>query len=125
MLLLLLLLHCSVFEGQMLTQSQHEYRDSKENEIQVENLRPEDSPSAFCEQYDIQTILRKMSAMLAELKVEQRHTTTAMNNIETRLRASENQIEELKRTNGAQIKVNEGKFKSNMEEVLCALYKLV
>ncbi|KAB5533092.1 hypothetical protein PHYPO_G00127770 [Pangasianodon hypophthalmus] len=47
-----------------------------------------------------------MSAMLVELKVEQRHPTTAVNNSEIRLRASESQVEELIRTNGAESKVN-------------------
>ncbi|KAG9283504.1 complement C1q-like protein 2 [Astyanax mexicanus] len=105
-LLLLLVLGCSLLEGQSvrvnsITLRGSEDRGDRENEIQAaENPTTEatttTSSQQSCQQ-DIHSVLREMSAVLAELKVEQRHTTTAVNNLESRLRASESQVEELKK----------------------------
>ncbi|XP_036414126.1 uncharacterized protein LOC118798718 [Colossoma macropomum] len=73
------------------------------NDIQAENSRTEPPATTSTQQScqpDLHSVLREMSAMLAELKVEQRHTTTAVNNMENRLRASESQVEELRKKSG-------------------------
>ncbi|KAL6462608.1 hypothetical protein MHYP_G00290300 [Metynnis hypsauchen] len=111
---LLVLLCCSLLEGQSvnvndITLSHYEGR---ENQIQAKDPRtePPASTQQSC-QPDIHSVLREMSAMLAELKVEQRHTTTAVNSMESRLRASESQIEELKRKNEKQSQKTEEELK--------------
>ncbi|XP_022523723.2 uncharacterized protein LOC111191895 [Astyanax mexicanus] len=104
--LLLLVLGCSLLEGQSvrvngITLRGYEDRGDRENKIQAaENPTTEAPKTTFTQQNcqtDIHSVLREMSAVLAELKVEQRHTTTAVNNLESRLRASESHVEELKK----------------------------
>ncbi|XP_049319317.1 uncharacterized protein LOC125780956 isoform X19 [Astyanax mexicanus] len=128
-LLLLLVLGCSLLEGQAvrvnsITLRGSEDRGDRENEIQAaENPTTEatttTSTQQSCQQ-DIHSVLREMSAVLAELKVEQRHTTTAVNNLESRLRASESQVEELKKKSEAQT-VNhstlEVRFETEVDEL--------
>ncbi|KAG9283506.1 complement C1q-like protein 2 [Astyanax mexicanus] len=121
-LLLLLVLGCSLLEGQSvrvnsITLRGSEDRGDRENEIQAaENPTTEatttTSTQQSCQQ-DIHSVLREMSAVLAELKVEQRHTTTAVNNLESRLRASESQVEELKKK--SEEKLNDLKTSLNNE----------
>ncbi|XP_049319292.1 uncharacterized protein LOC125780956 isoform X11 [Astyanax mexicanus] len=121
-LLLLLVLGCSLLEGQAvrvnsITLRGSEDRGDRENEIQAaENPTTEatttTSTQQSCQQ-DIHSVLREMSAVLAELKVEQRHTTTAVNNLESRLRASESQVEELKKK--SEEKLNDLKTSLNNE----------
>ncbi|XP_036414827.1 uncharacterized protein LOC118799200 [Colossoma macropomum] len=99
---LLVLLCCSLLEGQSVSLSHYEGR---ENQIQAEDPRNEPPATTSTQQScqpDIHSVLREMSAMLAELKVEQRHTTTAVNSMESRLRASESQVEELRKKNEEQ-----------------------
>ncbi|XP_049319439.1 uncharacterized protein LOC111188559 [Astyanax mexicanus] len=121
-LLLLLVLGCSLLGGQSvrvnsITLRGSEDRGDRENEIQAaENPTTEatttTSTQQSCQQ-DIHSVLREMSAVLAELKVEQRHTTTAVNNLESRLRASESQVEELKKK--SEEKLNDLKTSLNNE----------
>ncbi|XP_049319308.1 multimerin-2-like isoform X14 [Astyanax mexicanus] len=116
---LLLLLGCSLLEGQSvrvnsITLRGSEDRGDRENEIQAaENPTTEatttTSTQQSCQQ-DIHSVLREMSAVLAELKVEQRHTTTAVNNLESRLRASESQVEELKKKVEVESHINQEKL---------------
>ncbi|XP_049319272.1 uncharacterized protein LOC125780956 isoform X5 [Astyanax mexicanus] len=123
-LLLLLVLGCSLLEGQAvrvnsITLRGSEDRGDRENEIQAaENPTTEatttTSTQQSCQQ-DIHSVLREMSAVLAELKVEQRHTTTAVNNLESRLRASESQVEELKKK--SEEKLNDLKTSLNNEGI--------
>ncbi|XP_049319429.1 uncharacterized protein LOC125780970 [Astyanax mexicanus] len=123
-LLLLLVLGCSLLEGQSvrvnsITLRGSEDRGDRENEIQAaENPTTEatttTSTQQSCQQ-DIHSVLREMSAVLAELKVEQRHTTTAVNNLESRLRASESQVEELKKK--SEEKLNDLKTSLNNEGI--------
>ncbi|XP_049319399.1 repetitive organellar protein-like isoform X1 [Astyanax mexicanus] len=123
-LLLLLVLGCSLLEGQSvrvnsITLRGSEDRGDRENEIQAaENPTTEatttTSTQQSCQQ-DIHSVLREMSAVLAELKVEQRHTTTAVNNLESRLRASESQVEELKKK--SEEKLNDLKTSLNHEGI--------
>ncbi|XP_049332439.1 uncharacterized protein LOC125800118 [Astyanax mexicanus] len=124
LLLLLLVLGCSLLEGQSvrvnsITLRGSEDRGDRENEIQAaENPTTEatttTSTQQSCQQ-DIHSVLREMSAVLAELKVEQRHTTTAVNNLESRLRASESQVEELKKK--SEEKLNDLKTSLNNEGI--------
>ncbi|XP_036414567.1 uncharacterized protein LOC118799005 [Colossoma macropomum] len=99
---LLVLLCCSLLDGQSVSENDItlSHYEGRENQIQAEDPRTEPPTTTSTQQScqpDLHSVLREMSAMLAELKVEQRHTTTAVNNIESRLRASESQMEELKR----------------------------
>ncbi|XP_036414825.1 multimerin-2-like isoform X2 [Colossoma macropomum] len=108
---LLVLLCCSLLEGQSVSLSHYEGR---ENQIQAEDPRNEPPATTSTQQScqpDIHSVLREMSAMLAELKVEQRHTTTAVNSMESRLRASESQMEELRKKVEEESQKNEEELK--------------
>ncbi|KAL0966498.1 hypothetical protein UPYG_G00295990 [Umbra pygmaea] len=103
-------------------QVDHEDRQSRENDIQTDKHRAEASThSQLTCQPDIHTVLREMSSMMAEQRVELRHTKTELQAhmaasqdqlkesqeqlknsqdqlkaMETRVRDSESQVEELK-----------------------------
>ncbi|KAL0966497.1 hypothetical protein UPYG_G00295980 [Umbra pygmaea] len=89
-------------------QVHHEDRQSRENDMQTDKHRAEASThSQLTCQPDIHTVLREMSSMMAEQRVELRHTKTELQAhlaasqdqlkaMETRLRDSESQVEELK-----------------------------
>ncbi|XP_036414569.1 cerebellin-3-like [Colossoma macropomum] len=79
------------------------------NDIQAGNPRTEPPATTSTQQScqpDLHSVLREMSAMLAELKVEQRH------NMESRLRASESQMEELRKKLEEQSQKNEEELKN-------------
>ncbi|KAL7835271.1 hypothetical protein SRHO_G00276180 [Serrasalmus rhombeus] len=99
---LLVLLCCSLLEGQSVSVNDItlSHYEGRENQIQAEDPRTEPPATTSTQQScqpDIHSVLREMSAALAELKVEQRHTTTAVSSMESRLRASESQVEELRK----------------------------
>ncbi|KAI4905624.1 hypothetical protein NFI96_028659 [Prochilodus magdalenae] len=111
---LLVLLGCSLLEGQSVSVNDitRSHYGGRENQIQAENPTTEPPATTSTQQScqpDIHSVLREVSVMLAELKVEQRHTTTAVNNMESRLRASESQMEELKKKVEVQSQTQEGK----------------
>ena len=68
--------------------------ENRENEVMGAAQRTEAAATASTQQTcqpDIHTVLREMSALMAEQRVEIRYTKTQM---ETRLRASEKTVEE-------------------------------
>ncbi|XP_062376319.1 uncharacterized protein LOC134064418 [Sardina pilchardus] len=74
--------------------------ETRENEVMGAAQRTEDASTASTQQTcqpDIHTVLREMSALVVEQRVELRHTKTQMDAMETRLtdrlRASENKAE--------------------------------
>ena len=70
--------------------------ETRENEVMGAAQRTEAAATASTQQTcqpDIHTVLREMSALMAEQRVELRYTKTQMEAMETRLRASENKAE--------------------------------
>ncbi|XP_037389742.1 uncharacterized protein LOC119262354 [Pygocentrus nattereri] len=118
---LLVLLCCSLLEGQSVSVNDItlSHYEGRENQIQAEDPRIETPATTSTQQScqpDIHSVLREMSAVLAELKVEQRHTTTAVSSMESRLRASESQMEELRKRTEAQAE-NQSAMKAELEEL--------
>ncbi|CAB1326706.1 unnamed protein product [Coregonus sp. 'balchen'] len=121
---LLVLLHCCLSGAQVhrdrdgvsvneIQQVDYEDRESRGNDIQADKQRAEAAASTHSQQTcqpDIHTVLREMSNMMAEQRVELSHTKTELGAMEARLRdsesrltasesrltASESQVEELK-----------------------------
>ncbi|KAL6462609.1 hypothetical protein MHYP_G00290310 [Metynnis hypsauchen] len=124
----LVLLCCSLLEGQLVSLSHYEGR---ENEIQAEDPKTEPPATTSTQQScqpDIHSVLREMSAMLAELKVEQRHTMSQMEELKKKVQEElkdlktslDNQVEILKMENQAQAvnqSVMEARFGSELEEL--------
>ncbi|CAB1326709.1 unnamed protein product [Coregonus sp. 'balchen'] len=107
---LLVLLHCCLSGAQVhrdrdgvsvnvIQQVDYEDRESRGNDIQTDKQRAEAAASTHSQQTcqpDIHTVLREMSNMMAEQRVELSHTKTELGAMEARLTASESQVEELK-----------------------------
>ena len=71
-------------------------RQHRENEVMGAAQRTEAAATASTQQTcqpDIHTVLREMSALMAEQRVELRYTKTQMEAMETRQKASENKAE--------------------------------
>ena len=71
--------------------------ETRENEVMGAAQRTEAAATASTQQTcqpDIHTVLREMSALMAEQRVELRYTKAQMEAVETRLRASEKTVEE-------------------------------
>ncbi|XP_007247695.2 complement C1q-like protein 2 [Astyanax mexicanus] len=110
--LLVLVLGCSLLEGQSVRVNGISHNDDRENEIQAEHPTTQATTTTSTQQIylsDIHAVLREMSAVLAELKFDQRHTMIAVNNLESRLRASESKVEELKKKVEEESHINQGK----------------
>ena len=70
--------------------------ENRENEVMAAAQRTEAAATASTQQTcqpDIHTVLREMSALMAEQRVELRYTKTQMEAMETRQEASENKAE--------------------------------
>lgn len=50
-------------------------------------------------QPDVHAVLRELTALIAEQKVEMKHTQSALQAVADRLKASEDQVEDLKKEN--------------------------
>ncbi|KAI4876165.1 hypothetical protein NFI96_000174, partial [Prochilodus magdalenae] len=126
---LLVLLGCSLLEGQSVSVNDItlSHYGGRENETQTENPDTEPSDTTSTQQGcqpDIHSVLREMSAMLAELRVEQRHTTTAVNNMESRLRACESHMEELKKKNEEELNNLKSSFDKQVENLKSSVENL-
>ncbi|XP_041698455.1 multimerin-2-like [Coregonus clupeaformis] len=128
---LLVLLHCCLsgaqvhrdrdgVSGNEIQQVDYEDRESRGNDIQADKQRAEAAASTHSQQTcqpDIHTVLREMSNMLAEQRVELSHTKTELGAMEARLTASESQVEELTKRNEAQaVKLISMETRSNITE---------
>ncbi|XP_041698454.1 uncharacterized protein LOC121535445 [Coregonus clupeaformis] len=103
---LLVLLHCCLSGAQVhrdrdgvsvneIQQVDYEDRESRGNDIQVDKQRAEAAASTHSQQTcqpDIHTVLREMSNMMAEQRVELSHTKTELGAMEARLRDSESRL---------------------------------
>ncbi|XP_062376320.1 uncharacterized protein LOC134064419 [Sardina pilchardus] len=70
--------------------------ETREKEVMGAAQRTEDAATASTQQTcqpDIHTVLREMSVLVTELRMELRHTKTQMEAMESRLRVSENKAE--------------------------------
>ncbi|XP_041697204.1 uncharacterized protein LOC121534684 [Coregonus clupeaformis] len=135
---LLVLLHCCLsgaqvhrdrdgVSGNEIQQVDYEDRESRGNDIQTDKQRAEAAASTHSQQTcqpDIHTVLRELSNMMAEQRVELSHTKTELGAMEARLRdsesrltASESQVEELTKRNEAQaVKLISMETRSNITE---------
>ncbi|XP_062375617.1 caprin-2-like [Sardina pilchardus] len=78
--------------------------ETHENEVMGAVRRTEAAATASTQQTcqpEIYTVLKEVSALVAEQRVELRYTKTQMEAMETRLRASESLVEQLKSANAA------------------------
>ena len=84
----------TISENDITHQGHYGEAETRENEVMGAAQRTEAAATASTQQTcqpDIHTVLREMSALMAEQRVEVRYTKTQM---ETRLRASERTVEE-------------------------------
>ncbi|KAL0966496.1 hypothetical protein UPYG_G00295960 [Umbra pygmaea] len=92
-------------------QVHHEDRQSRENDIQTDKHRAEASThSQLTCQPDIHTVLREMSSMMAEQRVELRHTKTEL---QAHLAASQDQLKESQ----DQLKASQDQLKESQDQL--------
>ncbi|XP_031435086.1 complement C1q-like protein 2 [Clupea harengus] len=87
----------TIGENDITHQVQYDEAETRENEIMGAAQRTEAAATASTQQTcqpDIYTVLREMTALMAEQRVELRCTQTQIEALETRLRASERTVEE-------------------------------
>ena len=98
----------TISENDITHQGHYGEAETRENEVMGAAQRTEAAATASTQQTcqpDIHTVLREMSALMVEQRVELRYTKTQM---ETRLRASENKVETMEtRLRASENKVEE------------------
>ena len=101
--------------------------ENRENEVMAAAQRTEAAATASTQQTcqpDIHTVLREMSALMAEQRVELRYTKAQMEAVDTRLRASENKAEAMETRLTERLAASEKKAEG-METRLIASEKTV
>ena len=101
--------------------------ENRENEVMAAAQRTEAAATASTQQTcqpDIHTVLREMSALMAEQRVELRYTKAQMEAVDTRLRASENKAEAMETRLTERLAASEKKTEG-METRLIASEKTV
>ena len=86
----------TISENDITHQGHYGEAETRENEVMGAAQRTEAAATASTQQTcqpDIHTVLREMSALMAEQRVELRYTKAQMEAVDTRLRASENKAE--------------------------------
>ncbi|XP_031414567.1 uncharacterized protein LOC116218189 [Clupea harengus] len=88
----------TISENDITRQGHYGEAETRENEVMGAAQRTEAAATASTQQTcqpDIHTVLREMSALMVEQRVELRYTKTQMEAMETRLRASESKADTL------------------------------